>query len=962
MLLPILLLATMNTPCPRIVVNLNQDWEFVKMPGQPSQWDSGDLLNRSAWKVVSADSEETARENGLAKNAIDGNPKTHWHTEWSAKQPGYPHTIVIDLGSTTVASGLVLLPRQGGPRNGLPKTVQAWLGDDKEHGTPVGRFILGQSFDAQRFEFIGSAKGRFLKLQFEEGQNQNEPFICLSEIGLVSAARQAKTDWQSQYNIAYVQLGDDRFDLKQAQLEELKRQELEGASALRWEKATLPHTANVEKLGVFQPWQGICFYKRTIDVPKEWQSKVVTLTLEGAMSVSSLWLNGAYVGGRRGGYLPVVIDLSKHLKEGANELVVRLDNRDNPLVPPGKPTPDLDFLYWSGIYRDAYLTVTPRIHITDPILADQKASGGVYAFCPNVTSDKATVEVRTHVVNEADEDQALKVVQELYLGKKLIVATEQTLDLRKGEAKQTAQQMVVDKPSLWSPDQPTLYCLITSIQRGTEKLDEQTTRIGIRHFEFSRTKGFVLNGKPTRLIGTNRHQEYPYIGNALSNNAGYRDMKKIKDAGFNCVRLSHYPMDPAVMDACDELGLLVIPCIAGWQFYNSDRRFTERVNQDIRDLIRRDRNHPCCMAWETSLNETYPPADIVAGWYKIAHEEFLAPDMEAVGDGARNAKWDWPYNSWTEHDKGRPQNDIPDKPGYIREYGDYEFGGGESTTRQPLSAGERGNLQSAWNFVWSHNRNRGQWPWTMGDGTWVMYDYHRGYDDRVEYSGMANVFRLPRYIQRFFQIQYRPEPAVFICSDWTPREGRTKVVVFSNGDEVELYLNGKLVKRQKPDSGPDTLYGDYQKGGLPWDGGNCRNLVHPPFTFFDVPYQQGELKAVAYKAGKVAAEHVVRTPGKPVALRLRIDESGRKLQADGADCVFVYADAVDEKGTICTRYNGETKLTVEGAIKVIGPSKMRFENGTASFLIQSSGRTARSILIANCSKLPVKMAEIALSR
>ncbi len=962
MLLPTLLLAAMITPIPRIVVNLNQEWQFVKIPNPPSEWDSVDLVNRTAWKVVQVDSEETARENGQAKNAIDGDLRTHWHTEWSAAQPGYPHTIVIDLGSETSASGIKLLPRQSGAKNGLPKSVQVWLGNDLDHGTPVGRFVIDSGFNAQRFGFIEKAKGRFLKLQFETGQKENEPYLCLAEIALVAAESAPRTDWQSQYNIAYVELGDDRYDIKPDQLESLKNQELKLASKLEWEKATLPHTANIEKLGVYQPWQGICFYKRTIDVPNEWQGKTVALTLEGAMSVSDLWLNGAYVGGRRGGYLPVVIDITKHLKEGKNELIVRLDNRDNPLVPPGKPTPDLDFLYWSGIYRDAYLTVTPKVHITDSVLANERASGGIYAFCPEVSAEKAVVEVRTHIVNESERDQNLAVVQKLYLGRKLISQDKKTVMLGKGESKQTVQQMAVQKPSQWSPDQPTLYKLVTIVQKGTERLDEQNTRIGIRHFEFSRKKGFVLNGRPTRLIGTNRHQEYPYIGNALSNNAGYRDMKKIKDAGFNCVRLSHYPMDPAVMDACDELGLLVIPCIAGWQFYNSDVRFTDRVLQDIRELIRRDRNHPCCMAWETSLNETYPPADIVAQWYQAAHEEFLALDMAAVGDGARNAKWDWPYNSWTEQDKARPQNDMPDKPGYIREYGDYEFGGGESTTRQPLSAGEKGNLQSAWNFVWSHNRNRGQWPWTMGDGTWVMYDYHRGYDNRVEYSGMSNVFRLPRYIYRFFQVQYRPEPAVFICSDWTPREGRTKVVIFSNGDEVELYLNGKLVKKQKADSGPDTLYGDYQNGGNPWDGGNCKNLIHPPFTFFDVPYEKGELKAIAYKDGKKIAAHTVRTPGKPIALRLRIDESGRKLKADGADCVFVYADVVDAIGTVCTQFRGEAELEVQGGIKVVGPTKAEFENGTASFLVQSAAVNTESFIVSRSSGLQAKSVMLALAR
>jgi beta-galactosidase len=250
----------------------------------------------------------------------------------------------------------------------------------------------------------------------------------------------------------------------------------------------------------------------------------------------------------------------------------------------------------------------------------------------------------------------------------------------------------------------------------------------------------------------------------------------------------------------------------------------------------------------------------------------------------------------------------------------------------------------------------------MGDGTWVMYDYHRGYDGRVEHSGMANVFRLPRYIYRFFQVQYRPDPAVFICSDWTPRPGRTKVVVFSNGDEVELILNGKPIRKQKPDSGPDTLYGDYIRGGNPWDGGNCRHLIHPPFTFFDVPYEPGELKAVAYRQGRKIAVHTVRTPGAPSAIRLRIDESGRRLKADGADCLFVYADIVDKRGSVCTHFRGQVKLAVQGPLRIVGPATMPVENGTASFLVQSTGGLGETTVLASLNAGIQQKSSIQLSR
>jgi beta-galactosidase len=410
-------------------------------------------------------------------------------------------------------------------------------------------------------------------------------------------------------------------------------------------------------------------------------------------------------------------------------------------------------------------------------------------------------------------------------------------------------------------------------------------------------------------------------------------------------------MDPAVLDACDELGLLTIPCIAGWQFYNRDPRFERQVEQDIRDLIRRDRNHPCAMAWETSLNETYPPKEIAAQWVEVAHEEFPVSDMTAVGDGANGAPWDWVYNGWEESTKARPQHEMPSAPGYIREYGDYEFGGSDSTTRQPRSAGEKGELQSAWNFVWSHNRNCSQWPWTMGDGTWVMYDYHRGCDTLVEYSGMADVFRIPRFIYRFFQTQCLPQPQVFAATYWTERTRPCKVVVFSNCEEVQLWLNGRQVASRKPDDGPDTLYGGYNAGGNPWDGGNCRHLAHPPFTFTEVPYEPGELRAVGFFGGKMVAEQVVRTPGKPVGLRLVADLSGRPLRADGADVVFVYAEVVDANGTVVRENGPQVRFEVFGAGSLVGPDSVEAECGIATAMVRGGLTPGRVTIRASAGTL-----------
>lgn len=735
-----------------------------------------------------------------------------------------------------------------------------------------------------------------------------------------------------------------RYDLTPQQIGVAKAIELK-TTGLKWTVVTLPSTPRIERLHVTRSWQGICYYRRDILAPTKWKNKEVDLTLEGAMQVSSVWLNGHYIGGRRGGYLPVVLDLNRWLNYGKeNEILVRSDNRDNPLVPPGKPTSGLDFLYYGGLYRDAYLTVTNAVHITNPFLSHTPKGAGVVFNCQSANPDSALVSTKTEVTNQSNEARKIRVVQ-FFASQRHESAF---YNLEPWASREVKLKFKVIHPQLWSPNHPHLYALKTQIFTS-HLVDQKTINVGIRRLKFSAKRGLLVNGVPTRLIGTNRHQEYPYLGNALSDNASYRDIKEIKDAGFNCIRLCHYPQDPAVMNACDKLGIFAIVCAPGWQYYNPDPRFEKAVESDIKDMIRWHRNHPCVLAWEAALNETYPKKAIAEKWYAAAHSEFTQSDMTTVSDETYGFSWDWPYNSWNGGNHTRPIG-TQGKPSYIREYGDWEFGGNKSTSRQPMSAGEKGQLQEAWNFVWEHNRDRGQYPSTMGDGTWVMYDYHRGYDPTIEHSGMADVFRIPRYIYRFFQSQYIAKPMVFIANQWIPTSKPTKVIVFSNGDEVRLYLNGKLIKDQRPDNGPNTPYGRYNHGGNTWDGGNCKNLVHPPFTFTNIRFKTGKLTAVSLRNGKVFAHTSVRTPGTFASLKIEFNLQGRPLQSDGADAVFVYVKLKDSRGTTIVANGVPVSLSLSGPARIVGPTIMKSQNGIASFLIQATSSSGKILVRSRSGK------------
>ncbi|CDN31274.1 Beta-galactosidase [Mucinivorans hirudinis] len=758
-------------------------------------------------------------------------------------------------------------------------------------------------------------------------------------------------DWSSQYN---PQVVAQSAALKVAR-DTLVREFAKLQDGV-WQNVTLPHTAFVEEFVVLHQWQGVCYYKKRLARGPEWRDKIVLLEFGAAMQLADVWVNGEHRMQHAGGYLPFVVDLTELLKNGDNEILVRLDNRDNPLIPPGKPVAKLDFNYFSGLHRGARLIVKDKLHITHPILANKVAGGGIFVTYPEVSKEQATIDIKTNVQNSAEQSSDFVVVQKLYrieglFGRgvkgELVARVEQKQSVEKFADLDIRQQIVVKKPALWSPDFPNLYLLESEIKKNGKVVDSEATRLGIRRLEMSRERGFVLNGEPIRLVGSNRHSDYPYLGNAISENAGYRDIWLIKENGFNTVRLGHYPQDVAVLDACDELGVLVIEPIPGWQFFNKAPEFTARTYEDVRDMIRRDRNHPSIVMWETTLNESWPPNAWKDGAIKAAHEEYPGDQCFTAGDAYEYYGFDVSYNDWEE---GFNRPNISPNPSFIREYYDYEFGGHYSTTRIGRRNGERALLQNAWNAQWSHNRYRAYYPHTMGDAVWSMYDYNRGCADNVCESGMADLFRLPKFSLPLFKSQLdvgtplptgNMKPYIFVANYWTERSGKDKVVVYGNVEEVELFVNGRSVGRQRCDSGADSDYSADEKGwytgGNPFDGGNCNNLNFPPFTFNNIAWEKGELRAVGYIGGKEVVGERRVTPTEVDSLVVRHLEAGRAIGEN--DTVLVYVELRDKSGELCVLAEDLVRLKVEGRAEVVGENPRRAEAGVASFVVRVENPT-----------------------
>jgi beta-galactosidase len=719
---------------------------------------------------------------------------------------------------------------------------------------------------------------------------------------------------------------------------------------VEWDSIRIPHTMNVEPLIITkQQWQGTGYYRKQFNPDKAWEGKHITLKFEGAMHEAEVYLNGVKAGYNAGGYLPFTINISDELRfDQENTLLVKLNNEDNPQIPPGKAIDVLDFNYYGGIYRDVYLSVKDPLRISDPIEAERIAAGGIMVSYEDVSESQAVVSVQADIENGRDLDEEIEIRFVLQDENNNTVAeSTSSAVVDSGSNVLHTERLMVKDPILWSTDKPYLYTLTVQLFDEDDLIDSDQQKIGIRTFGFDDDNQFTLNGERLYLRGTNRHQEYPYIGYALSNEAQYRDAYKIKKAGFNFIRTAHYPPDPAFLEAADELGLLFMNAIPGWQFYD-DGIFAERAFMDIRKMIRRDRNHPSIAIWEASLNESGMPEEFMERAHEIVKEEL--PFSQTYTSGWLDHAYDifiparqhsTPPDYWASYSR--------EKPLLIAEYGDWEYyaqnagfnqdafedlNEEERTSRQLRGDGQKRLAQQALNFQEAHNSNlKGH---SFGDANWLMFDYNRGYAPDIESSGIQDIFRIPKFANYFYQSQADPKfgvsdtafhvPMVYIANYWSDPDFK-EVKVYSNTDEVILSLNDKQIARLKPDSNRISSH-----------------LNYPPFSFFPSTFTEGTLKAEAYIDGEVVARHVRRTPQEPVSIDISVDESGKSIKSGVHDVVFVYATIKDKNGTTVHEASNSVRFELEGDATLIGHNPITAEAGIASILMRV-GETPGEITI-----------------
>ncbi|MFY0599469.1 MAG: DUF4982 domain-containing protein [Cyclobacteriaceae bacterium] len=686
-----------------------------------------------------------------------------------------------------------------------------------------------------------------------------------------------------------------------------------------WETVSVPHTLELASLDLnghndtkiqesFHRKVG--WYRRSVEVEKD--AEKVFLEFEGAHQVTDLWVNGKHVDQHRiGGYTPFHFDITSFVELGkSNQVTLLVDNRRKENVPPD-PGP-FDYVKFSGLYRDVYLVTTNKVRVT---FNWEALKAGVRFTTPSVdpVNLNATISVETVVLNETESDKSLLVVNRLIDEKGLVVLRMQKEVTVKAFDSEEVSQIggIEDDLKLWSIETPNLYRLNTSVYEVSALLDAVECKVGVRKFEHHPREGFLLNGQPIELIGANRHQHYGYIGDAMPNSLHRKDMEQFKQLGFNVVRTAHYPQDNALLEACDELGILVYEEAPTWIGIGSDAWF-DNLEKAARTMVRNHRNHASVVIWGGGINHR--------GYVPQVHLAVKQEDPTRL-TASQSSRWTgWQTSGMT---------DI---------YGQMVYGPVNWERHEPMLAmeGREGFKSVAENKVD---------PLKTGIISWNGHDYYTfhpsdgRWPEKVRPGGILDIFRHPYGKDvRWLESELSSEPYLHIMDEWSSET--KEVTVYSNANEVELIVNGKPIERRFP-----------EKGGV------FDSLDHPPFKFQIEKYEKGTLMAKGWKDNRVVAESSKRTFEKAFKIKLVIDTLDRSHVADGSDIIQAYAYVVDKNGTVLKDAKNEVNFSVKGPASIvgdnadIGANPVKMYRGNAPALIRSDLTAGKITLSATASGL-----------
>lgn len=703
-----------------------------------------------------------------------------------------------------------------------------------------------------------------------------------------------------------------------------------------WENVTVPHDwafeAGITKLGIQGQGGGyheggVAWYRKSFDVPANWKYKTVYIDFEGVYMNSEVWINGDYLGKRPYGYISFRYEISKFLKEGKNILAVRADNSKEPSA---------RWYHPCGIYAPVKLIVVQPIHVVP---------NGISITTPAITSAMGKVNVEVKFRNNSSEENNV-VVETTVLSPEGKEIAKNATKVKSGsiEISTSIVQLDVAQPKLWSPESPNRYTLVTRIIAANKSIDEVHTVFGFRRIDWKTETGFWLNGQNIKLKGVCEHWEGGPVGGAYTKPLLRWKLQLLKNMGINAIRPSHNPCPPMFYDICDEIGLLVMDEIFdGWSKKAThdygEQAFNEWWQRDITEWITRDRNHPSVIVWSLG-NETHGDIapELVAFCKKLDPTRLVTSgsgntdDMEIAGINGgsetksfiENKRFDKPFvsteapHTWQTRGYYRTQtwwrdSELPNtyplpnltpKEIFFYEWADPKVWNNKKNRFN--SSYDNATVRISARKNWEVMRDN---AWHSGHFRWTGFDYygeaglaHGGLPFNLFMGGALDVAGFEKDLYYFYQSQWTKEPMVHILPTWThPRMVKGTVIpvwVYSNTNEVELFLNGKSLGKDKP--------------GTVWNEMQCEWMV---------PYEEGKLEAVAYKNGKEVKRTSFETASQPIKLKNTL----QVLQAEaGFETNYILtSEAVDARNNMYPYAQNSVYYATIGDIK-----KVSLESGS----------------------------------
>jgi beta-galactosidase len=711
-----------------------------------------------------------------------------------------------------------------------------------------------------------------------------------------------------------------------------KGSESQGFDDAKWRELRLPHDWSIE--GTFNKDYpagvgggalpgGIGWYRKAFKLSAEDKDKVVLIDFDGVYMNSEVWINGKPLGKRPFGYISFRYELTPYLKFGdsTNVIAVKVDNSQQP---------NSRWYSGSGIYGNVWLVKTGKVYVD---------KSGTYVTTPKVDQQSASVSLKISLRNASGGNIIVKLKTTLFDPKGNVVSKLETESpVNKDAISEVGQEFSVSAPLLWSVEKPNLYKAVTEVVVNGKITDQYETTFGIRYFSFDADKGFSLNGVPTKIKGVCNHHDLGCLGTAVNTRALERRLEILKEMGCNGIRTSHNPPSPELLQLCDQMGFIVMDeTFDMWKKKKSDFDYSnywdEWHERDLRDHIKRDRNHPSVFVWSigNEILEQWGGDEDTSGRV-IARElaaivrelDITRPITSATNDvntynniiksGALDL-FGYNYN----HDKVKDfHKTYPGKKLIITEStsalatrGSYDMP--SDTIRRwpvrwdiPLTTGNKDNSCSAydncstpwgstheetWKVVKKYDHISGMYVWTGFDYLGEPTPY--SWPSRSSYFGILDLCGFPKDAFYIYQSEWTDKPMLHIFPHWNWKAGEMVDVwaYYNNADEVELFLNSKSLGIKKK-QGED---------------------LH---VFWRIPYEPGELKAVSRKTGKEVLTKTLSTAGTPAKIILEADRL--EIKADGKDLSFVTVKVVDKEGRLVPSADNMIKFAIAGEGEIAG--------------------------------------------